>query len=155
MNIRVILFSFGILLPLSTVRADLNDLQITATPTHFKVSPNQTFFAEVGVKNISKNIQHIRVMSCSWDQHWMPNIQQISVVPSICTRNVATTIELKPNDAYVRKINLVVSKGSKTPLRFKVGFSPLGSIDKAWSNEMSVAVSNAAASGESAPKHGH
>ena len=138
--LRSLLCLLGILSSFTTSQATLDDLQVTVTPTQIKIPAGKPFSIEVSVKNNSANVSKIKEMSCSWYQHWTTDIKQVSIVPWKCTRNVAITIELKPNESYSRKIDLVISKDSKESLTFKVGFLSLDSVDRAWSNEISAIV---------------
>jgi hypothetical protein len=81
---------------------------------------------EVGLRvvNTSKTKQTIRVMTCSWDEHWSSSDPAIRWSAWDCDKNGEHALELEPGKAYENKLPMTTTTPGKH--RFHMTFTPRG-----------------------------
>ena len=135
--------------------------KVTAEPTKTKVRFNETFKLVLRVVNVTDTPQHIRVMNCSWDEHWQSSNPQILHAQWPCTKNFAVDETIVPGAAYSRELEIQVmtpaecrANAASNPkstqalgnliseglLAYKMGFSSIGSTQIYWSNEIKIEI---------------
>ncbi|MEO5804809.1 MAG: hypothetical protein ABIR24_14895 [Verrucomicrobiota bacterium] len=116
-------------------------LRVEVTASTNEVRLKESFKLVLRVENISKTDQTIRVMSCSWDQHWQSSNPAVSWVPWDCSNNFAMSVKLAPGNAYTNQMEMLVPQPTKEKkLSFRMGFTPLESTNTLWSNEVTIKV---------------
>ena len=116
-------------------------LTVTAKSQKNLVRANQDFKVDLRVVNSSKSPQFVRVMRGSSWQHWQSSNKPVSVVGLPGSEAFEETVKLEPDDAYEK--TLWVRLGDAKPqekVSFKLGFTPIGSKQTFWSNEVTVEV---------------
>jgi hypothetical protein len=83
-------------------------LRIVVKPAKTKVRVMETFKVSLRVENATPVVQQIRVMNCSWDQHWKVSNPQISWLRWPCRKNSPVTLDLAPGGAYARELEMLV-----------------------------------------------
>ena len=135
--------------------------KVTAEPTKAKVRFNETFKVVLRVANVTDTPQHIRVMNCSWYEHWQASNPQVLHVRWVCSKNFPVDETIAPGAAYARELEAQVMTSAECrafaasnpkstqvldnltstgPLSFKMGFTPIGSTQTYWSNEVKIEV---------------
>lgn len=151
-----------LLLAVSTTRADEkpnaedskeNSLTVTIKLQTNIIGNNVPFTAQLSVVNSSKSTQSFRVMNCSWNEHWKSSNKQVYWLEWECTKNFEVTESLKPGEAYERSLSmLLVTEKPQARVSFKMGFTPAGSKQTYWSNEVTLRVEPNDASKEDVAK---
>jgi len=135
--------------------------KVTAEPTKAKVRLNEKFKVVLRVVNVTDTPQRIRVMNCSWDEHWQTSHPQVAPVGWDCAKNFAVDETIAPGAAYAKELEMLVMTPaecralaatnpkstqapgnllSEGPLSFKMGFTPIGSAQTFWSEEIKIEV---------------
>ncbi len=121
--------------------ANTNALRVIVKPSKTKVRVNEPFEVALRVENVSTTNQHVRVMNCSWDEHWKTSNNNITWHRWNCTRNFAVTIDLAPGGAYTNRMELLVPAPSANgKLSFRMGFTPIASTSTLWSDDIMIEV---------------
>ncbi len=80
-------------------------------------------------------------MSCSWDEHWKSSNERISWERWDCAANVPIEVKLAPGEAYEKTLSMLLLAGKpQEKVSFKMGFTPIGSKQTFWSNEVTLQV---------------
>ena len=118
-----------------------NTLTVTIKPQKNRIRVNDPFKVDLRVVNSSHSPQSFRVMNCSWDEHWKSSNDRISWDRWDCAENSAVTVKLEPGDAYENTLPMLLVAGKpQENVSFKMGFTPIGSKQTYWSNEITVQV---------------
>src|SRR3954469_24042423 len=121
--------------------ANTNALRVIVKPSKTKVRVNEPFKVALRVENVSTTNQHVRVMNCSWDEHWKTSNTNITWHRWNCTRNFAVTIDLAPGGAYTNRMELLVpAPTANGKLSFRMGFTPIESTSTLWSDDIMIEV---------------
>ena len=105
--------------------ANTNALRVLVKPSKTEVRINELFQVALRVENVSATNQYVRVMNCSWYQHWKTSNSNITWVSWICTVNSAVTVEIAPGGAYTNQLTMLVPEAlSQDTLSFQMGFRP-------------------------------
>jgi hypothetical protein len=116
-------------------------LCVTIWPEKTQIKPEEPFEVKLRVVNSSEQAQSFTVMSCSWDEHWACSNRRIVLGRRPCWRNVPTTVQLAPGEAYEKTMTLSVGAGGDSRIEsFRLGFSPIGQKKTYWSNTVAIAV---------------
>jgi len=136
-------------------------LKVTVEPTKTKVQLRETFKVVLRVVNVTAVPQHIRVMNCSWREHWQISNPQVSYIGLACAKNFAVDETIAAGAAYSKELEMLVltpaecridaennhrstpalkSLISEGPLTFKMGFTPIGGPQTYWSDEIKIEV---------------
>ena len=67
-------------------------LTVMVKPDRQKVRANATFELKLRVVNSSSSPQSIRVMNCSWDEHWKSSNAMVTWQSWDCTKNFEVTV---------------------------------------------------------------
>ena len=112
-------------------------------------SVKNTEAVEVGTKirNTGSDSRRLQVWSCSYPDHWQADNTAAEVVQVPCDKNALIWIDLKPGDAYERKISVRVSGLAKEvhqeTVTFRLGFKPSAEAPAVlWSNAVTVKVTD-------------
>ena len=125
----------------STRASDTNSLRVVVKPSKTEVHVKEAFKVALRVENPTTTNQAIRVMNCSWYDHWQASNPQISWIGWDCPKNFAISVKIPPGDAYTNELEMLVPEpiGQKT-LSFRMGFTPIGSPVTFWSAEVTIHV---------------
>ena len=130
-------------------RRDTNSLRIVVVPSEQFIRLKESFKVELRVENPTATNVSVRVMNCSWSDHWMSSNNKVFLEGWDCPKNLETTVEIAPGKAYTNQANLVVMEpppvDSNQPqlkgwLSFRMGFTPIGSPRTFWSEEVALKV---------------
>jgi uncharacterized protein (TIGR03067 family) len=111
------------------------------------------FMAQLRVENSSKTTQSFRVRSCNWDEHWKSNNDRVSWEGWDCVKNSLVTVKLEAGEAYEKALPMLLLAGKpQEKVSFKMGFTPIGSKQTHWSNEVTLTVEPENASKEDVAK---
>jgi RNA polymerase sigma factor (sigma-70 family) len=120
-------------------KADM--LTVTIKPQKNPVRVKEPFKVDLRVVNSSKAAQSFQVMSCSWDEHWKSSNDRVSWEGWPCAENSAVTVKLEPGEAYEKTLPMLLPAGKpQEKVSFKMGFTPIGSKQTFWSDEVTVQV---------------
>jgi uncharacterized protein (TIGR03067 family) len=118
-----------------------NALTVTIKPQKKQVRAKEPFDVDLRVVNLSKSPQSFRVMNCSWYEHWKSSNGRVSWQGWDCAENAAVTVKLDPGEAYEKTLPMLLLAGKPLEkVSFKVGFTPIGSKQTYWSNEVTVQI---------------
>jgi RNA polymerase sigma factor (sigma-70 family) len=124
-------------------------LTVTAVPQKVQVRVEEPFDVRLRVVNSSRSTQSLRVMNCSWDEHWKSSNGQVSWVGWNCAKNFAVTEKLEPGEVYEKTLPmLLLAGGPQRKVSFRMGFTPIGSKRTYWSNEVTVQPAREAQGGQ-------
>ena len=116
-------------------------LRIVVKPAKTQVRVKETFKVSLRVENATPIVQQIRVMNCSWDQHWKVSNPRISWIRWSCRRNSPVTLDLAPGGAYLRELEMLIPKPvSEKTVTFKMGFTPRDSDKTYWSDDITMEI---------------
>ncbi len=105
------------------------------------IKEKELFKVDLRVVNLSKLPQSFKVMSCSWYEHWKTNNERVSWMGWDCKENSPTDVKLAPGEAYEKTLPMLRVAGKpKEKASFKMGFTPIGSKQTFWSNEVTLQV---------------
>jgi RNA polymerase sigma factor (sigma-70 family) len=116
-------------------------LGVTVTLPKNRVRVHERFQIRVRVLNSSRSRQSFQVMNGSWEMHWKPSNERVHWVPRAVFKNFAETVTLDPGQSYEKAGDVFLAPGK--PLKgvaFTMGFTPLGSKQTYWSNEVTLRV---------------
>ncbi|MDB6027929.1 MAG: hypothetical protein JWM68_4152, partial [Verrucomicrobiales bacterium] len=123
--------------PLSSI----HPLRVIAIVQTNETRLNEQFPVALRVENKSAADQTIRVMNCSWQEHWQCSNPAISLLGWDCGKNFAADVTLKPKEAYTNVLNMVViDSTAKKTLSFRMGFTPIGVTNTLWSDAVTIEV---------------
>src|SRR5688572_7653009 len=106
--------------------ANTNSLRVVVKPSRTEVHLNELFPVALRVENVSATNQHVRVMNCSWDQHWKTSTTNITWLDWNCAKNFAVTVQIAPGGAYTNELTMLVPAPSANgKLSFRMGFTPI------------------------------
>lgn len=135
--------------------------QVTAEPAKTKVRLHEVFKVALRVVNVTETPQLIRVMNCSWPDHWRASNPQVMNHGWDCSKNFPVDETIAPGAAYAKELEVVVctpaecqvavASNQRTnpalknlvsagPLSFKMGFTPIGSTQIYWSDEIKIEI---------------
>lgn len=125
------------------------DMASATPPFEVQAGPSRTddvrvnvpFKVAVAVFNTSGSNETIRVMSCSWYDQWQ--CSNTNLIPQLwdCTRNVPMDVSIPRAGVYTNELEMRV-RASFPPgkLRFRMGFTPIGSPTTFWSGKIELTV---------------
>ena len=120
---------------------DQSPLTVTIKPKANPVRTDEPFDVDLHVVNSSKSTQSFQVMNGSWDEHWKSSNAKVSWLGWDCAKNFAVTVKLAPGDRYEKTLPMLLATGKpEEKVPFKMGFTPIGSKQTFWSNEVIVEV---------------
>lgn len=135
--------------------------KIVVLPSKTKVHLREPIKTVFRVENMTSIPQKIKVMNCSWYDHWQSSNPLVSYMAWNCSKNFAVEETIAPGAAYVRELELIVLAASdlqafaeagndpkwkavkpvsKGPVQFKYGFTPIGSLTTYWSENVEIEV---------------
>jgi RNA polymerase sigma factor (sigma-70 family) len=117
-----------------------NTLTVTIKPKANRVRAKETFKVDLRVVNSSKATQSFQVMSCSWYEHWKSSNERVSWEGWDCAENIKYTVKLEPGEAYENTLPMLLAGEPQEKVSFKMGFTPIGSKQTFWSNEVTLQV---------------
>jgi hypothetical protein len=124
--------------------ANSNSLRVIVKPSKTQVRINEPFQVALRVENVSATNQHLRVMNCSWDEHWKTSNTNITWLDWNCSKNFAATVELTPEGAYTNRMEMLVPTPSANgKLSFRMGFTPIDGPVTLWSDEVVIRILSA------------
>jgi RNA polymerase sigma factor (sigma-70 family) len=134
--------------PRAAVKAEKEDrpaargpLRVTIELRKDRARARQPFQVRVSVVNVSQSPQSFRVANGSWEMHWKISNDRVHWVPRAVFRNFIETVELRPGQACTKTGSLFVVPGAgQKELTFKMGFTPDGSKQTNWSNEVTLSL---------------
>jgi RNA polymerase sigma factor (sigma-70 family) len=127
--------------PKGGVGDEENTLTVTIKPQKNRVRAKEPFKVDLRVVNSSTSTQSFRVMNCSWDEHWKSSNERVSWERWDCKENCDETVKLEPGEAYEKTLPmLLVARQPQGKVTFKMGFTPIGSKQTFWSNEITLTV---------------
>jgi len=112
-------------------------LRVVVVPSKTTVRYNQPFAVSLRVENPTTTGHTLRVMSCSWNEHWQTSNTNLSWRARVCDKNVPTTVRLPPGGAYTNQLEmfLVAPVNDQTlSFSFQMGFTPLDQTRPIWSD---------------------
>ena len=114
-------------------------LTVTIKPQTKRFGAKESFKVDLRVVNSSKLPQSFQVMSCSWHEHWQSSNVQVGWQRWPCARNSPIDVKLAPGEAYEKTLSMLLVGGKpQEKVTFKMGFTPMGSKQTYWSNEVSL-----------------
>jgi RNA polymerase sigma factor (sigma-70 family) len=127
--------------PKDGVGGNDNTLTVTIEPQKNRIRADEPFNVDVRVVNSSKSPQTIRVMSGSWRGHWKSSNESVAWERVVILKDVEQKVILEPGKAYEKTGAMFLVAGKpQQKVSFKVGFTPIGSNETFWSNEVTLQV---------------
>ncbi len=119
--------------------ADTNSLRVIAIPSKISVRIREPFSLALRVENQTKTNQTVRVMNCAWEDEWQPSNLKIPWGFQQCEKNFAVTVQIPPGGAYTNEAPMCIyDLIPNKELSFRMGFTPIGSKETYWSNEVKL-----------------
>ena len=116
-------------------------LRAVVTPSTNEVRFRETFDVALRVENQSATNQTIRVMNCSWEEHWKSSNTNVSSRGWACTKNFPVNVDIPPGGAYTNKMQMLIyNLIPDKELSFSMGFTAIGSGKTLWSNKVKLRV---------------
>src|SRR5262249_43727471 len=120
-------------------------LTVSIEPDQHHVRVKKPFDVHLRVVNSSKSTQSFEVMNDIWYEHWKSSDKQVIREgwqgAETSLENSRVTVTLQPGQAYEKELPMLLGAGNpgeKVP--FKMGFTPRGSEQTYWSNEVTLQV---------------
>lgn len=127
--------------PAAKANEKADTLTVTIKSQKNPVRVKEPFKVDLRVVNSSKATQSFRVMNGSWDEHWKSSNDRVSWERWPVSENSAVTVNLEPGEAYEKTLPMLLLTGKpQEKVSFKMGFTPIGSNQSFWSNEVTVQV---------------
>jgi hypothetical protein len=115
-------------------------LRVVVEPSKTAVRFNEHFKVVLRVVNPTKTKQTLRVMNCSWLDHWKM-VGSLSCVQWDCSKNSEIPVEIPPGGAYTNEAEMYLSEPiGQTRFSFRMGFTPIGSKKTFWSKDIEMKV---------------
>jgi hypothetical protein len=115
-------------------------LRVVVESSKTEVRVNEHFKVALRVVNPTKIKQTLRVMNCSWLDHW-EMAGTLSFVPWDCSKNFEIAVEIPPGGAYTNEVEMYLSEPiGQTRFSFRMGFTPIGSKKTFWSKDVEMRV---------------
>ena len=116
-----------------------SSLRVVILPASLDVRIREPFTLALRVENPTRTNRTIRVMNCSWGEHWRSSNTNVSWGGWECTKNFAVDVTIPPGGAYTNQspmyiYNLIPDR----ELPFRMGFTSIGSTNTLWSNEVKL-----------------
>ncbi len=116
-------------------------LTVTIKPQPKHVRVKEPFKVDLRVANSSKSAQSFQVMNCSWYEHWKSSTNRVCCEGWDCAENSVEIVKLEPGKTYEKTLPLLLLAGKPlATVSFKMGFTPIGSKQTYWSNEVTLMV---------------
>jgi RNA polymerase sigma factor (sigma-70 family) len=116
-------------------------LTVTIKPQKNRIRASEPFKIDLRVVNSSKSPQSFRVMASSWFRHWKSSNERVLVSGWPGSEDEAREVTLAPGEADEKTLPMLILAGkSQEKESFKLGFTPIGSKQTFWSNEVTVEV---------------
>jgi hypothetical protein len=107
-------------------------LSVSVRPAKTKVRAEAPFEVKLLVVNSSASPQSIRVMNCSWDDHWESSNKGVTWSLWDCTKSFEVAVKLEPGGAYETTLDMRAAGEPGKEVTFKMGFTPIGSKQPIW-----------------------
>lgn len=134
--------SLLVVLALGTV-AHADPLAVTIKPATVTWKATAPVEVVLEVSNTSKTSQSIKVMNCSWADHWASSDPTLTWSPWGCDKNFAAPIDLAPGASRTWTLSMFATAAAKLgPHTLKLSFTPEGGARR-WSNEVAISVAAA------------
>jgi hypothetical protein len=118
-----------------------NALRVVAIASTNEVRVAEPFKVALRVENRTKTNQTIRVMNCSWDEHWRSSHPAVSWIGRSCSKNFAVDVKLATDGAYTNQLEMFVTEGAVNPkVSFRMGFTPINETNTFWSDVVLMTV---------------
>lgn len=129
-------------LPTFSARAaDFSSLQVVALPSKTQLHVKEAFKAVLRVENPMPTNQTVRVMSCSWDDHWKSSNTNVSWLAWDCPKNFAVNVDIPPGGAYTNQLEMLVLETAREgAVVFRMGFTPIDCTTTFWGDEVKLTV---------------
>lgn len=119
--------------------ADANSLRVLVKPSTAEVRVKEPFKVALRVENPTTTNQTVRVMNCSWDEHWKSSNTNVSWLGWNCSKNFAVNVAIPPNGAYTNQLEMLVLDAARTgATSFRMGFTPVDCATTFWSDEVQL-----------------
>jgi len=119
--------------------ADTNSLRVVIIPSKTDVRVREPFGLALRVENPTRTNQTVRVMGCSWYEEWQSSNTNINLVGWPCWANGPVDVEIHTGGAYTNEASMLVyNLIPDKELSFRMGFTPMGSKETYWSNEVKL-----------------
>ncbi len=118
-----------------------NMLAVTIKPQKSRIRASEPFKVDLRVVNSSKSLQSFRAMIGSWHRHWFTSNERVLVSAWPGSEDEAIEVTLAPGEADEKTLPMIILAGKSLDKEsFKLGFTPIGSKQTFWSNEVTVEV---------------
>jgi hypothetical protein len=121
-------------------RPDTNSLKVVVKPEKTQVHVGEHFNLALRVENPATTNQYVRVMSCCWWQQWQPSNPSIFFDTEGCTWNAPMSLKIPAGGAITFDLKVSVSELVSRKFSFQMGFTPIGSKETFWSDDVSIGV---------------
>ena len=130
-----------VLTVISAKAADANSLRVLVTPSTAEVRVKEPFKVALRVENRTITNQTVRVMNCSWDEHWKSSNTNVSWLEWDCSKNFAVNVAIPPGGAYTNQLEMLVLETARIgTTSFRMGFTPIDCATKYWSDEVQLII---------------
>jgi len=125
----------------SASTAGTNSLRVVVVPSKTDVRAKEPFKVALRVENPTATNQTVRVMNCSWDEHWKSSNTNISWIGWGCGKNFPMDITIPSGGAYTNVLQMLIPEPvSRKSLTFCMGFTPIGSAKTFWSGAITLKI---------------
>jgi hypothetical protein len=121
-------------------RPDTNSLKVVVKPEKTQVHVGEHFNLALRVENTATTNQYVRVMSCSWWQQWQPSNPSIFFDTEDCTWNAPMSLKIPAGGAITFDLKVSVSELVSRKFSFQMGFTPIGSKETFWSDDVKLKI---------------
>jgi hypothetical protein len=115
--------------------------KISAVASTNRVRLKEPFKTTLRVENRSDTNLTLRVMNCSWDQHWRVSHRDLSWIGWDCSKNFAVDETLAPGEVYERSLEVVMQETvHESAFAFRMGFTSMNDTRTYWSEKVMIEV---------------